>query len=103
MRFRLNGETFELTTDEVRRRLPDVKPEPVRQLGVRVDGRVFPVKQAFEAATGVHRRELISHTARRHLAALGFELVGDIQPGSPSGPTARNGRPASQGGLSHDV
>lgn len=79
MRFRLNGNTVELTADGVCSRLRDVEPEPVRQLGVRIDGRVYPVKQAFEAATGVNRREFISHTARRHLAALGFELVGEIR------------------------
>ncbi len=84
MRFRLNGNTVELTADGVRSRLRDVEPEPVRQLGVRIDGRVFPVKQAFEAATGVNRREFISHTARRHLAALGFELVGEIRTEEPS-------------------
>lgn len=89
MKFRLNGKTVELTADDVRARLRDVEPEPVRQLGVRIDGRVFPVKQAFEAATGVNRREFVSHTARRHLAALGFELAGEIQSG---------GRPVVQEG-----
>ncbi len=89
MRFRLNGKTVELTATEVQRRLRDVEPEPVRQLGVRVDGRVFPVKQAFEVATGVNRREFVSHTARRHLAALGFELIGEIQAGEQSVSTAR--------------
>ena len=84
MRFTLNGKRFELSGDDVRRRLRDVEPELVRQLGVRVDGRIFPVKQAFEAATGIQRRDFISHTARRHLSALGFELVGDIQTGRRS-------------------
>lgn len=52
MRFILNGMPFELTADEVRDRLRDVEPEPVQQLGVRVGGRLYPVKQAFEVATG---------------------------------------------------
>lgn len=84
MSFRINGRLFELTADEVEGRLRGVEPEPVRRLGVRIDGRVFPVKQAFEAATGVNRREFVSHTARRQLAALGFELVGEVQRGGPS-------------------
>jgi serine/threonine protein kinase len=78
MRFILNGTPFELTADEVRDRLRHVEPEPVHQLAVRVDGRLYPVKQAFEVATGVPRSEFISHTARRHLASLGFEQTGEI-------------------------
>src|SRR5258708_4774514 len=78
MRFILNGTPFELTADEVRDRLRHVEPERVHQLAVRVDGRQYPVKQAFEVATGVPRSEFISHTARRHLASLGFEQTGEI-------------------------
>jgi hypothetical protein len=78
MRFILNGTPFELTADEVCDRLRHVEPEPVSQLGVWVDGRLYPVKQAFEVATGVPRSEFISHTARRHLASLGFEQTGEI-------------------------
>ena len=46
---------------------------------MRVNGTWFPVIQAFEVATGIPRSEFISHTARRHLAALGFEIAGDIE------------------------
>lgn len=52
----------------------DLDPEPVRTHAVEVQGRVFPVKQVFEAATGVDRGDFISTTARRHLKALGFKL-----------------------------
>lgn len=76
MRFILNGEHFELSADDVRNRLRDAQPEPAHQLGVRIDGRLYPVKQAFEVATRVRRSSFTSHTAQRHLAALGFELVG---------------------------
>lgn len=96
MRFVLNGEPFELTSDEVRRRVRNVEPELVRQLGVRIDGKLYPVKQAFEAATGVHRRKFISHTARRHLAALGFEVVGEIESRSSFRPVG--GKQAERGG-----
>jgi serine/threonine protein kinase len=77
VRFILNGEQFELTADDVRRRLYDAEPEPVHQLGVIVDGSPYPVKQAFELATGINRRDFTSHTARRHLTSLGFEVTQD--------------------------
>jgi hypothetical protein len=31
-------------------------------------------------ATGIPRSEFISHTAHRHLAALGYEVAGDVEP-----------------------
>lgn len=77
--FTLNGRHVTLDAGEVTARLAGVAPEQVRQLGVRVGGGIYPVKQAFEVATGIARSEYISHTARRHLAALGFELVGEIE------------------------
>jgi serine/threonine protein kinase len=75
MRFILHGTPFELTADDVRERLRNVEPEPVRQLGVRIDGTLYPVKQAFAVATGVPRSQFISQTAKRHLASLGFETT----------------------------
>jgi Holliday junction resolvase-like predicted endonuclease len=75
VRFILNGERFELSADDVRNQLRNVEPEPAQQLGVRVNGRLYPVKQAFELATQVRRSSFTSHVAQRHLAALGFELV----------------------------
>lgn len=79
VRFTLNGVSMELTADQVRQHLRDVRPEPVRRHGVRVGDHFYPVMQAFEAATGISRREFISHTARRHLATLGFEMTGEVE------------------------
>jgi hypothetical protein len=76
--FTLNGRRMSLTADQVRQRV-QAAPEPVRQHGVRVDGVVYPVKQVFELATGVPRGDFTSHIARRHLAALGFEILGEIE------------------------
>ena len=74
IRFTLDGTRHELSQAVVEARLSDVLPELVRKHAVRVNDTWFPVIQAFEAATGISRSEFISHTARRHLAALGFEV-----------------------------
>lgn len=94
MRFTLDGKTYDVTAQDVRDRLRRVVAEPVRQLGVRVDGTVYPVKQAFEVVVGHPRAGFTSHTARRILAQLGFELVGDVAPrGSTSSqPATRSPR-----------
>jgi hypothetical protein len=75
MRFTLNGEQLELSLEDVHRRLRDISPEPLRQYGVKVGSGFYPVKQAFEVATGVPRSRFTTQVARRHLAALGFEPV----------------------------
>jgi hypothetical protein len=71
----VSGHRVELTADDVRHRLRDTRPEPVQQYSVQVGSRVYPVKQAFEAAIGIPRSAFTSQAARRHLTALGFEVV----------------------------
>lgn len=61
-------------------RLSGVVPEAIRKHAVRVNDMWFPVVQAFEAATGIPRADFISHTARRHLVALGLDVVGELAP-----------------------
>jgi hypothetical protein len=75
MRFVLNGVTRELDAATVVARLREVAPEAVQNHGVRVGGVVYPVKQAFERATGLPRPDYTSHTALRQLRSLGFEVV----------------------------
>lgn len=98
IRFTLNGQRYELTREDVENRLTDVAPDAIRKHAVKVSGTWFPVIQAFEAATGIPRSEFISHTARRHLAALGYEVAGDVQPHA-SQPTGRGAQapPATPG------
>ena len=93
--FTLNGTRYELSSDVAEARLAGVTPEPIREHAVQVNGVWYPVKQAFEVAVGVPRSEFISHTARRHLATLGFPLQGKIE--SRDGAPARHG--ASQARL----
>jgi hypothetical protein len=80
IRFTLNGATRELTREQVTSSLIGVVPGQIRKHAVLVDGTWFPAIQAFEVATGIPRSEFISHTARRHLASLGFEISGEINP-----------------------
>lgn len=88
--FTVKGRRLELSRDQVEQRLRDVAPEAVRTHAVRVNGVTFPVKQAFEVATGIPRADVISHTARRHLGALGFELIGEIESRGASSPRPRS-------------
>ncbi len=88
IRFTLNGQRHELTGEDVEARLVEVAPDAIRKHAVRVNDTWFPAVQAFEVATGIPRSEFISHTARRHLAALGFEVAGDVEPRTTPLPAA---------------
>ncbi len=90
MRFVLNGAPQWLDAETVIGRLADVSPEPVREYGVRVASVVYPVKQAFEVAAGVSRREFTSQTAVRHLRTLSFTITDSV------GPTADVHAPAAR-------
>jgi serine/threonine protein kinase len=76
----------------VRYRLLDVQPEVIQSYGVRIGSGLYPVKQAFHSATGIPRTEFTTQTARRHLAALGFEITRQSSshalPGEPLKPPA---------------
>jgi hypothetical protein len=95
VKFVLDGTEHELTAEQVRERLSGVLPARVRHQGVRVDRQVFPLKQAFEVAAGVRRDDFTTQTARRHFSALGFELVGDVDPRESSLPEQEPAAPAA--------
>lgn len=85
MRFRLNGEWFEVDPEIARVRILSSIPDPVQTHWVEVDGRRWPVKQALEAATGIPRGACISHRAVDLLSKLGFQ-TSEIPGRGPSAP-----------------
>ena len=78
LRFALDGTRYELSRGQVEARLAKATPETIYTHGVRVNEIWFPVMQAFEVAIGCPRASFNSHTARRHLTALGFDVSGEI-------------------------
>lgn len=79
IRFVLNGARLELARSDVELRLSGVVPDPIRTHAVLVGGTWFPVRQAFAVATGLDPADCNSHTARRHLQSLGFEVSGVVR------------------------
>lgn len=64
-----------LTAQQVRQALAGAAPERIRHDAVRVDGRTYPIKQAYALATGQGRDDFTADAARRQLSTLGFEIV----------------------------
>lgn len=101
--FTLNGHRYELVREDVESRLADVTPDAIRKHAVRVNDTWFPVIEAFEVATEIPRSEFMSNTARRHLAALGYEVAGNVEPRTPQ-PAVRPALASSpEPALRHDV
>lgn len=77
--FVLDGHSYELAHSDVEARLSGVRPRALGTHGVRINGIWYPVRQAFEIGSRIPAALFNSHTARRHLASLGFEVTGDIR------------------------
>jgi hypothetical protein len=72
--FTINGARFTLRPSEVRQKMAKVAPEPLRDHGVKIDGKIYPVKQVVSEVTGLDRLDFQSMQARSVLKRLGLEL-----------------------------
>ena len=73
--FVVNGRLLRLSRHSVESCIRGLNPEPIQRHAVEVCGTTYPVKQVFEAATGLDRLDFTSAVARRNLGRLGFVLV----------------------------
>ena len=73
--FVVNGDSLRLSRRDVESCIRGLSPEPIKRHAVEVGGTRYPVKQVFEAATGLDRLDFTSAVARRNLGRLGFALV----------------------------
>ena len=73
--FIVNGELLRLSRRDIESCTRGMSPEPIQRHAVEVGGTKYPVKQVFEAATGLDRLDFTSAIARRNLGRLGFMLV----------------------------
>lgn len=69
------GRSVDLERDAIVKRLRTVKPDPIRTHAVEVGGRLYPVKQAFAAVTGMHVLDFNTLQARSAFRRLGFKVT----------------------------
>jgi hypothetical protein len=98
VQFTVSGRRFELSRRLVEDRLGGVAPEPVVKHAVKINDVWYPVIQAFELALGIPRKQFITDTARRHFAALGFEMRGERKPHPPRHLPRRGGGTGAEPG-----
>lgn len=73
-RFTVGGQSFSLTREEIERKLKSVQPEQIRQYGVAIGGKDYPVKQAVEVSAGLLRSGFTTQDAIRVLRKFGFPI-----------------------------
>jgi hypothetical protein len=73
--YTLNGQMYRLLRQQVIRSVAGEQPGKVRDWVVEIEGRHFPVKQAFALATGHDRADFNTYQARTPLMRLGFQVV----------------------------
>jgi hypothetical protein len=72
--FTIGGSEFDLSAEEVERKLKGVVPEEIQQVYVEVAGKRYPVKQALAVSAGLMRSGFTTQNAVRVLRKLGFKL-----------------------------
>ena len=78
------GRHARVTNDEVVQRLRGAKFGEIRTHAVRVEGVLYPIKEAFAAVSGLDRLDFNTNQARNWFRKLGFEVVRVEQPSSES-------------------
>ena len=69
------GRHARVTSDEVVRKLRGAKFGEVRTHAVRVEGVLYPIKEAFAAVSGLDRLDFNTNQARTWFRKLGLEVV----------------------------
>jgi hypothetical protein len=72
--FRVGGQDFELSREDVQESLRTLKAQPVRKVYIQAWNKKFPVKQALaESVPGLIRSGFTTQDAVRVLRAVGYE------------------------------
>ena len=94
----VGGREFDLTKDDVIRRMRNVEPEPVREHFVVIGEKPFPPKQALAQVTGWDRQTFTTMEAIRVLTRIGFTCQRRID-GRRVGPSRSRGPKGASRGL----
>ena len=77
LKFTVGGTEFSLSREDVERKLKGVEPENLHRVYVELNGKRYPIKQAFAVAAGFIRGGFTTHDAVRVFRKLLFS-VGEI-------------------------
>lgn len=80
--FSMDGDPYHLSTEEVEEAVRGEEPEAIQQLAVGIDGRWWPVKQAFGRALGKRNTQFNSRKAFDVFRRLGL-AVHDVKRDGP--------------------
>jgi hypothetical protein len=69
------GRNARVTSDEVVQKLRGVRFGEIRTHAVRVEGVLYPIKEAFAVVSGLDKLDFNTNQARAWFRKLGFEVV----------------------------
>src|SRR3954465_6054684 len=72
---RAGGRHARVTSDEVVEKLRGAKPGAIRTHAVRVEGVLYPIKEAFSSVSGLDLLDFNTNQARNWFRKLGFEVL----------------------------
>lgn len=72
--FTVKGQKFAGSKEMVEEKMLGIEPEATNKLVVEIQGKLYPVKQAFSEAFEIDRADFISHQARNVLQQIGFTV-----------------------------
>ena len=73
--FTIGGKLMHLSRDTVLRKLKKVEPEGIQTHAVEVDGKKYPMKQAFATVMDLDRLDFTTNQARTQFKRLDFKVI----------------------------
>ena len=74
LEFVLGGKLHRVNRSAVAQKLKGFKPRPIRTHVVRIDGKSYPVKEAFAHVSGIDPLDFNTNQARNWFKRLGFDV-----------------------------
>jgi len=75
MRIRIKNKVYHVTKEDVRKKLSKVEPEPGQRYFVKIQGRLYPIKQVVSEVFSIPKAEYNSQEAYRIIKNLGFKII----------------------------
>jgi len=74
MKFTIRGKIYELTQEDVLRKVANIEPQRIYEYYIEIGGRRYPIKQVLALATALPPISFTSKDAYDILSRLGFEI-----------------------------
>lgn len=75
LEFTVSGKRIRVKSEDIPSKLSRAKFGPIRTHAVRIDGELYPIKEAFARVSGLDLLDFNTNQARTWFRRLGFEAI----------------------------